>query len=32
VLARQPAFVADATAVIYRSETKRLESMNRSPA
>jgi len=30
VVAWQPAFVAESTAIIYRSETKRLESMNRS--
>ncbi|HET9645841.1 MAG TPA: acetoacetate decarboxylase family protein [Burkholderiaceae bacterium] len=29
VLGWQPAFVANATAIIYREETKRLESMNR---
>jgi len=30
VISWQPAFVAKATAIIYRDETKRLESMNRS--
>ncbi len=30
-LASKPAFVAKATAIIYRDETKRLPSMNRSP-